>query len=93
MCAGCVVPLASLVSSSSTTRNWMTSSFCFSRPKTVFEVITELWNSSEFNPIAPPSDCHFDFQVVTDCLYNLVQALAPAMPEKVEDIELISYEL
>jgi hypothetical protein len=33
----------------------------------VFEVIAELWNSSEFNPIAPPSDCHIDFQVATDC--------------------------
>jgi hypothetical protein len=52
----------------------------------VFEVISELWNCSEFNPVAPPSDCHFDFQVATDCSYNLVKSLAPATPEKVEDI-------
>ena len=52
----------------------------------MFKVIADLWNSSEFNPIAPPSDCHFNFQVATDCSYNLVQALAPVVtPEKVED--------
>ncbi|KAI2512413.1 hypothetical protein MHU86_2075 [Fragilaria crotonensis] len=31
------------------------------RPKTVFEVISDLWNSPEFNPIAPASDCHVDY--------------------------------
>ncbi len=42
--------------------------------------------ASEFNPVAPPSDCHFDFKVATDCSYNLVKSLAPATPEKLEDI-------
>jgi hypothetical protein len=29
--------------------------FLFHRPKTVFEVISELWNSPDFNPVAPAS--------------------------------------
>ncbi|KAI2491806.1 hypothetical protein MHU86_22745 [Fragilaria crotonensis] len=56
------------------------------RPKTVFELICDMWNSSAFNPVAPPSECHFDFQTATDCSYELVKSLAPATPEKIEDI-------
>ncbi len=55
------------------------------RPPTVFEVIAELWNSSAFNPIAPASECHFDFQFATDCSYALVAGLAPATPQRIED--------
>jgi hypothetical protein len=55
------------------------------RPPTVFEVIAELWNSSAFNPIAPASDCHFDFQLATDCSYALVAGLTPATPQRIED--------
>ena len=56
------------------------------RPPTVFEVISDLWNSSTFNPIAPASECHFDFQEATDCSYDLVAGLTPATPQRVEDI-------
>ena len=45
-----------------------------------------MWNSTVFNPVAPASECHFDFQTATDCSYELVKPLAPATPEKVEDI-------
>ena len=55
------------------------------RPPTVFEVIVELWNSSEFNPVAPPSDCHVDFQDAIPCTYDLVAGLTPATPQKIED--------
>jgi hypothetical protein len=51
----------------------------------VFEVIAELWNSSAFNPIAPASECHFDFMFATDCSYALVVGLTPATPQKIED--------
>jgi hypothetical protein len=27
---------------------------------TVFEVMSDLWNSEEFNPMAPASECHVD---------------------------------
>lgn len=56
------------------------------RPKTVFELITDMWNSSVFNSVAPLSECHFEFQTATDCLYKLVKSLAPAAPKKIEDI-------
>jgi hypothetical protein len=37
------------------------------RPPNVFEVIAGLWNDSTFNPIAPASNYHLDFQMATDC--------------------------
>ena len=55
------------------------------RPKTVFEVIAELWNSPDYNPVAPPSDCHVDFQTATDCSYDDIAGLSPATPQRVED--------
>jgi hypothetical protein len=64
--------------------------FCISsskhRPKTVFEVIAELWNSPDYNPVAPPSDCHMDFQMATVCSYADIAGLSPATPQRVEDI-------
>ena len=45
-----------------------------------------MWNSSTFNPVAPPSECHVDFQTAIDCSYEQVKSLAEATPEKVEDI-------
>jgi hypothetical protein len=65
--------------------------FCISssehRPKTVFEVIAELWNSPDYNPVAPPSDCHADFQTAsTVCSYEDVASLPPATPQRIEDI-------
>ena len=56
------------------------------RPKTVFEIISEQWNSPEFNPIAPASDCHVDYVSATICSYEQVAALSPATPEKIQDI-------
>lgn len=56
------------------------------RPPTVFEVISDLWNSSAFNPVAPASECHFDFQEATNCSYDLVAGLTPATPQRIEDI-------
>ena len=50
------------------------------RPKTVFEVIAEMWNSHTYNPVAPPSTCHFDFQTATDCSFEAVSTLNPATP-------------
>lgn len=51
----------------------------------MFEVIAELWNDASFNPIAPPLECHPDFQVATDCSHVLVAQLIPATPQKIED--------
>jgi hypothetical protein len=56
------------------------------RPKTVFEVIAELWNSPDYNPVSPPSDCHADFQAATVYSYEDVASLSPATPQRIEDI-------
>ena len=56
------------------------------RPKTVFEVISELWNSPDYNPVAPASECHVDYVSATVCSYEQVQALSPATPQKIQDI-------
>ena len=45
-----------------------------------------LWNSSHFNPIAPASDCHFDFMTATDCSHEQVAGLAPATATRMEDV-------
>jgi hypothetical protein len=58
----------------------------FFRPKIVSEVISELWNTPDFNPVAPASDCHFDFEASIVRSYDQVEALSPATPQKVEDI-------
>jgi hypothetical protein len=55
------------------------------RPLTVFEVIFDMWNSPEFNPVAPASACHSDFQSCTICSFEQVEGLAPATPQKIED--------
>ncbi len=60
---------------------------CFEhRPATVFEVIAKLWNSSQFNLVAPVSDCHFNFLTAIDCSNEHVAGLAPATPTWIEDI-------
>jgi hypothetical protein len=56
------------------------------RPKTVYEVIAEKWNSRDFNPHAPASQCHIDYQTSIDCTFNAVSTHARATPEKIEDI-------
>ena len=45
-----------------------------------------MWNSDQFNPIAPASNCHFDFVDAIDCSYEQVAGLSPAAPQKIEDI-------
>ena len=70
--------------------NWRLTSSSLSlllyRPMTVFETIADLWNSSEFNPVAPASDCHVDFHTAINCSYEQVAALSPATPQRIEDI-------
>ena len=58
---------------------------CLYRPPNVFEVIAQLWNCPSFNHVAPASECHLDFQLATDCLYDLVAGLVRATPQKIED--------
>jgi hypothetical protein len=65
--------------------NWQQILHIPHRPPTVFEVKAELWNSSKFNPVAPPSDCHLDFQGATLCTYDLLAGVTPATPQKIED--------
>ena len=55
------------------------------RPPTVFEAIADLWNDESFSPTAPASDCHLDFQMATDCSFEVVAGLLPATPQKIED--------
>ena len=56
------------------------------RPQTVFEVISDMWNSPDFNPVAPASECHSDFQSATICSYEQVEGLCPATPQRIEDV-------
>ena len=56
------------------------------RPPTVFEVISNLWNSNDFNPITPASECHVDFLSAIDCSYAQVAGLLPATPQRIEDL-------
>ena len=56
-----------------------------SRQQTAFEIIADRWNDSSFNPIAPSSICHEDFEDPTDCSYGTVISYSPATPQKVQD--------
>ena len=47
------------------------------RPPTAYELISDRWNSPDFNPIAEPSDCHEDFRVAIDCSFEKVKLLSP----------------
>jgi hypothetical protein len=56
-----------------------------SRPPTAFELISDKWNNPSFNPVAPVSNCHYDFATAIDCSHHLVGTMMPATPQKVED--------
>jgi hypothetical protein len=45
-----------------------------------------MWNSPHFNPIAPASECNFDFVNAIGCSYEQVTGLPPAISQKIEDI-------
>jgi hypothetical protein len=45
-----------------------------------------MWNSSSYNPVAPPATCHIDFQTATDCSFEAVSTLQAATPQKIQDI-------
>jgi hypothetical protein len=52
----------------------------------VFEVLSDLWNSEEFNPMASASECHVDYISAIDCSHFHVAGLAPATPQRIEDL-------
>jgi hypothetical protein len=54
--------------------------------KTVFEVVAEMWNCRTFNPVAPPSTCHIDFQTATYCSFEAVRTFQAATPQKIQGI-------
>ena len=56
------------------------------RPQTCYELIAELWNSSEFNPIAPPSSCHSDFVSGIDCSHAAIAGLTAATAVRIADL-------
>jgi hypothetical protein len=51
-----------------------------------FELISDLWNSKDYNPMAPPSSCHSDFSTTIDCSFSKVADLSRAIPEKIQHI-------
>jgi hypothetical protein len=55
------------------------------RDKTVYELISDRWNSEMFNPVVPINPCHEDFLEATDCGYAVIAGLAPSTPLKVCD--------
>lgn len=63
-----------------------TSCYSIDRPLTVFEVMSNLWNSEEFNPIAPASECHADYFSAIDCSHVNVGGLSPATAQRIEDL-------
>jgi hypothetical protein len=56
-----------------------------SRPPTAFEMIADRWNDAAFNPVAPASTCHEDFETAIDCSHTKVAIFMRATPQKVED--------
>ena len=46
----------------------------------------QLWNDSSFNPTAPASDCHSDYQSAVNCSYEVVAGPIPPAPQKIEDV-------
>lgn len=49
--------------------------------------MSDLWNSDEFNPIAPASECDVDFLSAIDCSHaEHVAGLLPATPQRIEDL-------
>jgi hypothetical protein len=55
------------------------------QPATAFEMIADRWNDPTFCPVAPASECHYDFITDTDCSHDTVAMLIPATPIKVKD--------
>ena len=60
------------------TNSWTCFYWLNNRPLTVFEVISNMWNSPEFDPVAPASECHSNFQSCTIGSFKQVKGLAPA---------------
>jgi hypothetical protein len=52
---------------------------------TMYEIISERWNSPTFIPIIPRNPVHEDFLDETDCGHSVVSGLAKATPLKVCD--------
>jgi hypothetical protein len=48
--------------------------------------MANMWNSEDFNPVAPASEYHFDFLNAIDCTLEQVAGLAPATSQKIDDI-------
>jgi hypothetical protein len=57
-----------------------------SREPTVYEMISDRWNDSTFNPVTSPSSCHTDFLDAIYCSFSKVEHLSPATPIKVEKL-------
>jgi hypothetical protein len=55
----------------------------------VYEMISDHWKSSTFNPKIPPNRAHDDFIEETDCGWSVVSGLAKATPLKVCDPALL----
>jgi hypothetical protein len=56
------------------------------RPQTCYELFAELWNSSDFNPIATLSRCHSDFVSKIDCSHAAVLGLTAATAVKIANL-------
>ena len=48
--------------------------------------MSHLWNSPQYNPVAPASNCHSDFQSAISCTHQDVAGLTPATPQKIQDL-------
>ena len=56
----------------------LTEACLFHRPLIVFELLSDLWNDRDFNPIAPSSEYHSDYVTSMDCSFARVAHLRPA---------------
>jgi hypothetical protein len=55
------------------------------RDPTVYEMIADRWNSTNFNPILPASTVHSDFRTAVDCSFHEVSTLQEATSSKVQN--------
>jgi hypothetical protein len=56
------------------------------RQPSVYELMADMWNNPDYNPVLPVYTVHSDYRAPTDCGYLKVRDMIRAEPEKVKDI-------
>jgi hypothetical protein len=56
------------------------------RQPSVYEMMADMWNNPDYNPVLSVFLVHRDYRAPTDCGYSKVRDMIRAEPEKVKDI-------